>query len=157
MAHYRGTVLSLRSPEDTFDYLARFSSAAQWDPSVGEAEDLDPGPVGIGSRFRIVVKTAGLPVELRYEVVEYERPDRVRLIAETATFTSDDTIVVRETATGTEVTYDADVRLKGPLRLFDLAMRVGFSRVAGRAREGLQKQLSRPRETHATSAIAGVR
>ena len=41
MSRYRGTVVSQRSAEDTFDYLADFSNAAEWDPGVADAERLD--------------------------------------------------------------------------------------------------------------------
>ena len=34
MARYRGTVISTRSAEETFDYLADFANAADWDPGT---------------------------------------------------------------------------------------------------------------------------
>jgi len=144
MARYRGTVHSTRSLEDTFDYLARFSSVAEWDPNVKEASDLDGPPVQVGSRFSVVVSLAGRGKELVYEVVECERPDRVRLVAETSMFTSDDLIEVFESASGVQVTYTADVEMNGLFKLAEPLMRLTFSRVAGKARDGLQEQLARP-------------
>ena len=41
MARYRGTVISTRSAEDTFDYMADFANAAEWDPGTATAERLD--------------------------------------------------------------------------------------------------------------------
>lgn len=144
MAHYKGTVHSTRSLEDTFDYLARFSSVAEWDPNVQEASDLDGPPVEVGSRFRVVVSLAGRGKELIYEVVECERPDRVRLVAETSMFSSDDLIEVEEAGTGVLVTYTADLRLNGLFKLAEPLMRLTFGRVAGKARDGLQEQLAKP-------------
>ncbi len=144
MARYRGTVHSNRPLEETFDYLARFSSVAEWDPNAKEASDLDGPPVRVGSRFRVVVSLAGRGRELTYVVTEYERPHRVRLIAESAVLTSDDVIEVHEEATGVVVAYDADVRLKGPLRFADPLMRLGFGRVGSAAEKGLQEELARP-------------
>jgi len=144
MAQYKGTVHSTRSLEDTFDYLARFSSVAEWDPNVQEAADLDGHPVEVGSRFRVVVSLAGRGKELVYEVVECERPDRVRLVAETSMFSSDDLIEVEETATGVLVTYTADLRLNGLFKLAEPLMRLTFGRVAGKAKDGLQEQLAKP-------------
>jgi hypothetical protein len=59
MAHYHATVDSRRSARDTFEYLATFSNAAEWDPGVLAAEQLDPGPVRAGTRFRLVVPFLG--------------------------------------------------------------------------------------------------
>ena len=59
MARYHATVESRQSATDTFGYLATFSNAAEWDPGVLAGEQLDPGPVGAGSRFRLVVPFLG--------------------------------------------------------------------------------------------------
>ena len=42
MARYRTTVHVPTAPEETFDYLARFDTTAEWDPGV--AEQRAPGP-----------------------------------------------------------------------------------------------------------------
>ncbi len=55
MAHYNATIDSRRSARDTLDYLADFSNAAEWDPGTLTAEQLDPGPVRAGTRFRLIV------------------------------------------------------------------------------------------------------
>ena len=144
MARYKDTVPSSRSQADTFDYLARFSNTEDWDPGAVKGRDLqEGGPIGVGSRFSLDFKIGGRVQELVYEITEYERPRRVRLVAEGTGFTSDDEIVVSKRGERSEVTYAADVRLRGPLRLFDPLMRIGFGRVAGKAAEGLRATLSR--------------
>ena len=45
MASYRGTIVSTRSPEETFDYMADFANAADWDPGTAWAEHIDDGAV----------------------------------------------------------------------------------------------------------------
>ena len=142
MAHYRDSVPSSRSRKQTFDYLARFSNNEEWDPGVSEAQSLDGDRVGVGSRFRVVFKIGGVPRELVYRVVDYEAPRRIRLVAEDALLTSDDVIEVDERDGAVSVTYEADVRLKGPLRLFDPVLRLTFPRVAGKARDGLRAALA---------------
>ena len=71
MARYHATVESRCSAAETFGYLATFSNAAEWDPGVLAAEQLDPGPVRVGSRFRLVVPFLGLRMSLTYEVIRY--------------------------------------------------------------------------------------
>ena len=69
------------------------------------------------------------------------------LRAETPSVVSLDTITFSETATGTDVTYDAKLVLKGFLRLFELPMRAAFGRLAETAKGGLERELglaSRP-------------
>jgi len=111
---------------------------------VKEASDLDGPLVEVGSRFRVVVSMAGRGKELIYEVVECERPDRVRLVPQTSMFSNDDLIEVEEAGTGVLVTYTADLRLNGFFRLAEPLMKLTFGRVAGKARDGLQAQLARP-------------
>jgi hypothetical protein len=94
MAHDQATVESARPAGETFGHLATFSNAVSWDPGVLAGEQLDPGPVGTGTRFRLVVPFLGLRMPL---------------------------------------TYEAEVRLRGPLRVLDPVLRPGFRAVAERA------------------------
>lgn len=142
MARYRDTVPSARSAQETFDYLAHFSNVEEWDPGVVEAAALDGGPVAVGSRFRVVTEFSGRTNELVYEVVELDPPRRVRLVAEASGFTSDDTIEVGEENGRVTVTYDADLRMNGLLKLADPVMGVLFRRVAERAKDGLARKLA---------------
>ena len=52
MATYRAHVTSLRPQAEVFDYMARFSNAAEWDPGVTEATEVDPGAPTLGSTYR---------------------------------------------------------------------------------------------------------
>jgi hypothetical protein len=69
-----------RQPEEAFDVVADFSSAAAWDPAVASARRLDDGPLRVGSRFALRYRLAGpVTVPLTYEITHLERPDRVVL------------------------------------------------------------------------------
>jgi len=72
MARYQATVQSRRSAAETFAYLATFSNAVHWDPGVLAGEQLDPGPVGPGTRFRLVVPFLGRRMPLTYQVTSYQ-------------------------------------------------------------------------------------
>jgi hypothetical protein len=75
--------------------------------------------------------------------VELDRPHRVVLRATSHSVVSNDAISFRPTPNGgTLVTYDADLRLKGALRLAELPMRVLFRRIGERARDGLEEALA---------------
>jgi len=142
MARYHATVESRSSAAETFGYLAAFSNAAEWDPGVLAGEQLDAGPVGAGSRFRLVVRLLGARMSLTYEVISFVPGREVLLAAASALLRSTDRIVVTSAADGSTVRYDAEVRLRGPLRVLDPLLRPGFRAVAERAAAGLAGALS---------------
>jgi len=140
MARYVSTVNSTRGVEETFDYLADFSSVREWDPSVVRAELLDPAP-GLGARFAVTVRFAGRETELTYRTTEFERPRRVVLVAESSTVTSEDTITFEPAGAGSAVTYDANLRLRGPLKLADPVLGLLFKKLGDDAAAGLRREL----------------
>lgn len=142
MAHYQTTIESRRSVGETFGYLATFSNAVDWDPGVLAGEKLDPGPVGVGTRFRLVVPFLGRRMPLTYEVTRYVPGHAVDLAAVSRILRATDRIVVTGGADGSVVGYEAEVRLRGPLRVLDPLLRPGFRAVAQRAVAGLARALS---------------
>ncbi len=114
MARYRATVISTRSAEETFDYLADFSNAEEWDPGTATAVRLDDGPVGLGSAFRLGVRVGTRVTPLEYRIVAFDRPHRVVLLAESGAVRSKDTVTITPAADGGSIlSYEADLRLKG--------------------------------------------
>ena len=150
MARYQATVRSQRPPTETFDYLATFSNAVDWDPGVLAGEQLDPGPVTVGTRFRLVVPFLGLRMPLTYHVTSYQPGHEVVLAATSGLLRATDKIVVTGAAGGPAVSYEAEVRLRGPLHLLDPILRPGFRAVADRAAAGLAQALSRDADAGTT-------
>jgi hypothetical protein len=142
MAHYHATIDSRRGPVETFDYLSRFSNAAEWDPGVLAGQQLDPGEVRAGTRFRLLVPFIGRKLSLTYVVTRYVPHREVVLDAVSPLLRSADSITVTEAGDGATVSYDADVRLRGPLRLLDPLLSRGFLAVGDRAAAGLAQALS---------------
>jgi hypothetical protein len=142
VARYQATVQSQLPPTETFNYLATFSNAAEWDPGVLAGEQLDPGPVRPGTRFRLVVPFLGLRMPLTYHVTSYQPDHKVVLAATSGLLHATDKIVVTGAAGGAAVSYEAEVRLRGPLHLLDPLLGPGFRAVADRAAAGLAQALS---------------
>ena len=143
MAHYAATVTSPESAAAVFEYLADFSSTAEWDPGVTEAWRLTAEPLSVGARFHVVAGFLGRRVRLEYRTVEIDPPRRVVLRAETGTIVSEDTITVRSLpGSGAQVTYDARLRLRGALRVAGPVLGFLFRRVGGRAKAGLATTLA---------------
>ena len=142
MAHYRGTIPSPRSAEEVFDYMARFSNVSKWDPTAAEAHPIDNNKPGQGARFHVLVRWLGREIPLEYSTTAYERPRRVVLRAENATTISEDTVTVEPKGTGSEMTYDAQLTLKGAMRLFDPIFGLLFKRLGDNAAAGLRRELA---------------
>ena len=141
MARYQAAVQSRWPAAETFAYLATFSNAVDWDPGVLASEQLDPGPVAVGTRFRLVVSFAGRRLPLTYQVTGYQ-PDREVLLAATSgLLCATDQIVVTGGADASAVSYAAVVRLRGPLRVLDPLLRPRFRAIADRAAAGLAHAL----------------
>jgi hypothetical protein len=142
VARYVGTISTDRSVEAAFDYLADFSSVREWDPTAVSAENLS-GRVGEGAEFRVVVRFAGSENEFVYTTLEFDRPRRLVLRAESPTVVSLDTITFAPAGSGAEVTYDALLEPKGAMRLASLLLALLFRRLGNNAASGLQRELNR--------------
>ena len=142
VARYTTTIRSKLAPEEAFAYMADFSNARFWDPSVSEAQRDGEGPVGLGSAFRLVARFAGRTVPLTYTIVAFEPPAQVVLEARRG-FVSRDTITVEAAdAGGSSVHYDALLTFTGIGRLFDPLMQRVFDRVGARAAAGIETALN---------------
>ena len=143
MARYTATLETPRKRRDVAAYLSDFSTTQEWDPGVVEAQRLDHGPVGLGSRFRVVARFLGRRAELTYEIVRHDPDELVTLRGENATVVSLDTMRFSDTPeAGTRVSYEADLTLKGPLRALDPLLGLAFNRVGDRAAAGLRAELT---------------
>jgi uncharacterized protein YndB with AHSA1/START domain len=143
MARYVGTVESPRPVEDVFTYMADFSNASEWDPSSTESKALNGAGPRRGARYAVTSEFMGREVPLTYEIVEIDPPRRVVLAAETDSVTSRDVMTFRSLPDGgTELTYDADLRLKGARKLFDPVFGIAFRRLCERARARMREVLA---------------
>lgn len=152
MARYRASIETPWTPHDAFAYLSDFSTTAEWDPGIATSERVGAGPIGVGSELRLVARFLGRRAPLTYRIVEHEPPREVTFVAENAAVVSRDRITLQPTPMGAEVTYDADLRLKGALRLADPVLRLAFGRVGDRALAGLCEVLERPASRTVDSA-----
>jgi carbon monoxide dehydrogenase subunit G len=143
MSTYRTTVASSWPAADAFEYMARFSNAAKWDPGVLAGEDTEPGPPSSGSSYRLVVGVLGRRVRLEYRIEEIDRPRRVVLQAQNATIRSRDVIEVSPgPGGGSRVTYEATLKARGVAILLAPLVGVALRRIGDRAAAGLRTALA---------------
>lgn len=155
MARYRATIFTPLPPTEAFAYLSDFSTTAEWDPGVVHAERLTPGAPGLGSEFRVTVTSLGRETSLTYRIVAHDAPRAVTLSGANCSVLSTDTITFEPTADGgTRIGYDAELRLRGPLRLADPVLGIALRRIGDRARAGLAQQLG-PQQSHVLHPLSG--
>ena len=77
MAQINGEILINRPVEEVFDFVADERNEPRYNPRMLRAEKLSPGPVGLGSRFRAVMRSWPRPTTMTTEFRVYQRPRRL--------------------------------------------------------------------------------
>jgi carbon monoxide dehydrogenase subunit G len=141
MARYVTTVKTAKTPKEAFAYMADLRNFAEWDPGVKAVRQVRGSGGGSDSVFDVTVAGIGRDLTLRYVTEEHDAPRNVLMVARSSVFTSIDRITVEPDGTGSVVTYDADLRLNGVLRVGDLGLRLMFGQIGDRAAAGLRRVL----------------
>jgi carbon monoxide dehydrogenase subunit G len=124
-------------PADVLAYLKDFANATEWDPGTQSCTQNGAGPVQVGTTWHNVSRVAGVTTELEYELRELTN-ERIVLVGHNKSATATDTITVRPEGPGSEVTYRADLEMKGVAALMAPAMKLIFERLA----DATEKQLT---------------
>lgn len=128
-------------PSVVIGYLQDFGNAEQWDPGTQRCTRLDEGPIRVGSRWRNESKIAGMSTELVYELIELAG-DRIVFEGRNDSATSTDTITVVPHGTGSEVTYEAVIEMKGAAKLATPLVKVVFEKIGSDTEEDLTNILN---------------
>ena len=140
MAHYETTIRSPLSPADAFAAVADVARFAEWDPGVLHGVQVSGRGPALGAVYELTIKAVP-PQLFRYRTIEFEAPRRYLMVASTLFFTSIDEVRVAPSGDGSATTYHAELKLNGPLRVFDLGLRMVFARIGDRAAAGLARFL----------------
>lgn len=135
------TVEVERPLEEVFAFVGDFGNAPRWDPGVADARRRTTGPIGVGTRYELWVRTGGRVLPMTYEIVTWEPPTRVVLHGRGSTVTSVDDIRFERAGSGTRIRYAADIRLRFPLRPLEPLLRGRFEAIADAAMAGLRRVL----------------
>ncbi len=126
-----------------FAFVADFANSSIWDPGTATSERLDPGPVGVGSRYRLGVRLGGRVAPMAYRIAVFEPPNRVVLAGEGSGVSAIDDIRFEAVGTGTRVDYTAEIRLRGWMRLIQPFLGGAFAKLARNAAAGMKLELDR--------------
>ena len=141
MARYVTTVRSAKTPQEAFAYMADLGNFVEWDPGVKAVRQVEGSGGGPDAVFDVTIVAPGPDLTLRYVTEVHDAPHNLLVVARSIVFTSIDRITVEPDGTGSLVTYDADLRLNGVLRVGDLGLRLVFGQIGDRAAAGLRRVL----------------
>lgn len=142
MARYRTSVRTPWTPTDAYDFMKDLSRFDEWDPGIKKAVLVAGTPGAPGSSYDLTVGGVGKDTVMRYEIVRADAPRSVEARSQTSLLESIDVITVTtDLDGGCVVTYDADLRLRGPLGLADPLLGLVFKRIGDRAAAGLRRRL----------------
>lgn len=139
MAHYEVTFATPLSPEEAFGRLATVERFEEWDPGVSKGEQIEGDGPGEGAVYLLTVKGfTGGDLKLKYRVTSFDAPNRFVIVADAKSLRSDDVVTVVPTDSGAEVTYAADLVMKGPYALLNPVLGLVFNRIGDKAAAGMK-------------------
>ena len=143
MARFREVIEVTRSLDEAFAYVADFATAADWDPGIAASRRVS-GDGGVGTRYAVEAEFRGKTLPFAYEVTELQPGRRIVLHGEGDRATSDDVITFEPVGDGTRITYEAELKLKGVLRVAEPFLGGTIETMGRKALSGLEAKLSEP-------------
>ena len=126
MARIAGELVIDRPVDEVFDFVADEQNEPRYNPRIRRAEQLSPGPIGRGTRFRAEAVTLGRTVGMTIEYTAYERPRRLASSIHMPAADIAGTLRFDPVANGTRMGWSWVVRPHGLYRLLTpVIVRVG--------------------------------
>ena len=148
--------VEIRKPLDEvyrFVIVDHATNHPRWDPDVAHIEQLDPGDVAKGTRFRMGRRVMGRVQESTLEVTECEPPSRVVMVSESVAMNMRFLNAFAPLdSSGTRVTFAADVDPHGPLKLMQPFLKEQFAKGLRRSLDNIRSLL----ESDASGESAGA-
>ncbi len=137
------TVEGRLSAAEAFDFLLNFDNIQAWDPTVLIARALTPGPVGLGSRFRLCMQFGLRPVVMDYTLVDMQPPGRLVLEGRGASFRARDHISIQAQGRGFRLVYTLHIAFDRHGRRLEALRRIIGANNASRRRPCRSKAMCR--------------
>jgi ligand-binding SRPBCC domain-containing protein len=124
-----------------FDFISDFRHASLWDPRTQSVTKLTDGPIGQGSRFQLRARVFGLTLDLPYEIVEYERPQRLVFAGRTRCFEYREQVGFTPQGEGTAIEWRAAMTLHSYLALGNPILSLLYQRIGDDATANISRAL----------------
>jgi len=120
----KGEITIERHVEEVFDFVSDERNEPRYNPQMTFVEQVSDGPIGLGSRFRAVVRSGGRAVPMEIEFTAFERPSRLGSRATMSGMITDGELTFEAVGESTLMRWAWDVQPEGALRM--LAPLVGW-------------------------------
>lgn len=143
MIRIERTISVDRPVDEVAKYLSDFRTTEQWDPHTVRCSREDTGPIAVGSRFTNVQRIGPVRSSFDYHIVELEPGRSIRLVSSSSSVDLTDTMTFTGDDRRAQVTYVAEVQLKGAARFAEPIMRRLMNRIGDEGARGMSEALSR--------------
>lgn len=147
MVHIEGEIVIKRPPEAVFDFVADERNEPRFNPQMRRAEQISPGPIGLGTRFRAEVTSRGRPLEMVIEFTAFERPRRLSSSTRMSTMDIRGTLTFDPVPEGTRMRWHWELAPRGLVGLLTPLV----ARMGRRQEEAIWAGLKRCLEEQGTS------
>jgi len=116
MTRMCGSIEIRRPVEEVFDFIGDQRNELSYNPKMTESVKLTEGPIGVGTRFRATVLSAGRPLPMMIEYTGFDRPHRLRSRSVMTGSVVEGEVCYQPVPHGTRFTWEWDVSVSGPAR-----------------------------------------
>jgi carbon monoxide dehydrogenase subunit G len=148
-----GEIVIERPNEEVFDFVADQCNEPRFNPQMTLAEKISPGPIRVGTRFRVVITGAG---EMTIEFTEYDRARRLASTTHMSTMDITGALTFEPVPEGTLMKWTWDMEPRGFYKLLSPVMRRMGKRQEMAIWTGLKHVLEAPDRTPSPSATTAA-
>jgi hypothetical protein len=117
MAHIKGEIVISQPVHVVFDFAADERNEPRFNPRMRRVEQISPGPIGRGTRFRAETTSMGRPVEMVIEFTAYDRPARLSSFTRMSAMDIRGTLTFAPVPEGTLMRWDWEMEPRGALKM----------------------------------------
>lgn len=128
-----------RPVQEVFDYIAEGENDVEWCPAVKEIKRISGNGSGPGVRYRMHHTPGGMGFDATVEVVEYDRPNRLKWVMTDSGHTLHGTYELEAVNGQTRLMQTSQITFEGWLRIPGLFMK---GRIAKEVEEELRTQFA---------------
>ena len=129
-------------PARAWAYLADHRHAVDWDPTVVASTLVGDEPIEAGSAFDATVTFYGRRLDLRYLLVEHDRPTRLAFELSGSKVVGTMTFDLTPNGSGTRIDHRIDLALTGMLRMLGKGLGAALEGIGEKAADGIRRSLA---------------
>lgn len=117
MAHIEGEIIIHRLVAEVFDFVADERNEPLYNAQMLRVEQITPGPIGRGTRFRAESAVRGRTTPMTIECTAYERPRRLASSTRLARMNIRGALTFNPVPDGTQMRWSWELDTRGILKL----------------------------------------